>query len=118
MVSVVFAAWVAAGEIPPGVDGLAVYGPLGALCVTLAGMVYQALRRETARADRLEAELLRLNGVVQDKFVPALLAAADAATGMQDKFVPALLTAADAVTRMTEMVRDSQVARGRNGDDK
>jgi len=66
------------------------YGVLGVLAVILIVFARLAYRRETERADRLEAELRAQNMAIQDKAIPALLAA----------------TAA--MSEVTELLRDMQ----------
>lgn len=58
---------------------LAQYGVLGLGAGALAVFARIAYRRETERADRLEAEVVRLNNLIIDRAVPALTAAAQAA---------------------------------------
>ncbi len=76
---------------PPAWDTFAQYGVLGLTVVALAWFAYKILNqmwtrnaeelaREVARGDRLEAEARGLNLVMQDKAIPALLAAANAMT--------------------------------------
>lgn len=66
------------------------YGVLGVFAVLLVWFAKLMIGRETARADRLEAEVVRLNNTIQEKVIPALLSA----TG--------------AVEQSTEMFRDLQ----------
>lgn len=66
------------------------YGVLGIFAIILLGFARWLINRETARADRLEAEVVRLNDVIASKVIPALLSA----TG--------------AVESSTEMLRDLQ----------
>lgn len=88
----------------PGATGLgllAQYGVLGlfaALLVVFARTAIKrdadrsetAYKREVERADRLEAEVTRLN------------------TSIQEKAIPALLAAATAINECTELLRDQQ----------
>lgn len=87
-------------------DLLTTWGPLGifaGILVVFARTVFArtderaeaAWKREVERADRLEAEVTRLNGSIQDKAIPALLAAANA------------------ITECTELLRDLQRDRRR-----
>lgn len=74
--------WVeaAAGTGPDADLGiLAQYGVLGVFAVVLLLFARISYRRETERADRLEAEVIRLNNLIIDRAVPALTAAAQAA---------------------------------------
>lgn len=57
---------------------LAQYGVLGVFAILLVVFANSTYRRETTRADRLEAEVLRLNALIQEKHIPALEAAAHA----------------------------------------
>lgn len=49
------------------------YGALGAIAVALFAFARTAYKRETERADRLETELARLNTLLQERHIPALL---------------------------------------------
>lgn len=79
----------------PNLAVLGQYGVLGVFAVLLVWFAKFMIARETARADRLEAEVVRLNNTIQEKVIPALMSA----TG--------------AVEESTEMLRDMQ--RGRWG---
>jgi len=79
----------AAGE-GPDYSVLAQYGVLGVFATLLVWFAKFMISRETARADRLESEVVRLNSVIQEKVIPALMSA----TG--------------AVEESTEMLRDLQ----------
>jgi hypothetical protein len=95
-VTAILAALVAeATEVPPGINDLAKYGPLGAICLALLWFAWWVVRNDRARAethaqeswqreiqrsDRLEADNKRLNEFIQDKAIPALLAGATAVT--------------------------------------
>lgn len=63
-----------ATESPTGVDyaALTQYGVLGIFAVILIVFARAAYARETARSDRLEAEVLRLNTTIQSNVIPAL----------------------------------------------
>lgn len=74
----------------PNYAVLGQYGVLGVFAVLLVWFAKFMISRETARADRLEAEVVRLNNTIQEKVIPALLSA----TG--------------AVAESTEMLRDLQ----------
>lgn len=85
----------AAEAVPPGINDLAKYGPLGLFCLALLWFAWwvirndraaaqqfaqEAWKRETERADRLEAEVNRLNGYIQNTAIPAVLAGTTAVT--------------------------------------
>ena len=88
----VFAAENDLPELPP----LAQYGLVGLiLALVVAGrwiVPKWALDRETARADRAEAEADRLRKVVEDRVIPALVES----TAAQNKSADALIAAAEA----------------------
>lgn len=63
---------------PPGWESLTQYGALGILVLALGWFGWRAYQREVARADRLEAEVSRLHTVIQDRALPAVLAATQA----------------------------------------
>jgi len=58
---------------------LAQYGILGLVATGLFIFSKSSYKRETDRADRLEAEVTRLNNLIIDRAIPALTAAAQAA---------------------------------------
>jgi hypothetical protein len=65
--------------VDPASSALVQYGALGATLVLavaairiLFGLNTRALDRERERADRMEAEVARLNGLIQDKMLPTL----------------------------------------------
>jgi hypothetical protein len=89
---VVLAAVLSAAEegAGPNYAVLGQYGVLGVFAVILIWFAKFMINRETARADRLEAEVVRLNDVIASKVIPALMSA----TG--------------AVEESTEMLRDLQ----------
>lgn len=60
------------------VDTFAQYGVLGVAVLALAIFARQAYVRERDRSDKLEAEVIRLNGVIIDKHAPALESALSA----------------------------------------
>jgi hypothetical protein len=74
----------------PNLAVLGQYGVLGVFAILLVWFAKFMINRETARADRLEAEVVRLNNTIQEKVIPALMSA----TG--------------AVEESTEMLRDMQ----------
>lgn len=55
------------------------YGVLGIAAGALSVFARISYRRETERADRLEAEVVRLNNLIIDRVIPALTSAAQAA---------------------------------------
>jgi hypothetical protein len=59
-------------------DVLLQYGVLGVFAILLVWFAKVAYSRETERADRLEAEVIRLNTLIQDKNIPALVSATNA----------------------------------------
>jgi hypothetical protein len=89
LIAATIAAEGAAGE-GPNYAVLGQYGVLGVFAVLLVWFAKFMIGRETARADRLEQEVLRLN------------------TTIQEKVIPALLSATGAVEESTEMLRDMQ----------
>lgn len=74
----------------PNYAVLGQYGVLGVFAVLLVWFAKFMIGRETTRADRLEAEVVRLNNIIQEKVIPALMSA----TG--------------AVEESTELLRDLQ----------
>lgn len=68
----------AADDNPVNIAVLGQYGVLGIFAVLLILFARVSYKRETDRADRLEAENARLNTWVQEKAIPALLASARA----------------------------------------
>lgn len=54
---------------------LAQYGVLGAFALLLVLFARTSYKRETDRSDRLETENTRLNTSIQEKVIPALVAA-------------------------------------------
>jgi hypothetical protein len=69
--------WLIADETGTGVDlaTLSQYGVLGVFAVLLVLFARLAYRRETDRSDRLEAEVFRLNNIIQERVIPALQSA-------------------------------------------
>lgn len=51
------------------------YGILGIFALLLILFAKTSYKRETDRSDRLEAEVLRLNNLIQEKAIPALASA-------------------------------------------
>jgi hypothetical protein len=74
----------------PNYAVLGQYGVLGVFAVLLVWFAKFMIARETARADRLEAEVVRLNNI------------------MLEKVIPALMSATGAVEESTELLRDLQ----------
>lgn len=70
--------WLAAesGGVDLGV--LAQYGVLGVFAILLILFARISYKRETDRSDRLEAEVKRLNDLIQEKAIPALMSATGA----------------------------------------
>jgi hypothetical protein len=54
---------------------LAQYGVLGVFALLLILFAKISYKRETERADRLEAEVVRLNNLIIDRVIPALASA-------------------------------------------
>lgn len=90
MAPILLAQILLAAEDGPNWAALGQYGALGFFAGLLVVFARFMINRETTRADRLEAEVLRLNNTIQEKVIPALLSA----TG--------------AVEQSTEMLRDLQ----------
>lgn len=63
--------------------GLLQYGVLGIFAVILLVLSKTLIRREQERADRLDAEVNRLNSLIQDKTIPALISATSAIQASQ-----------------------------------
>jgi len=59
------------------------YGILGIFAVVLLIVARALLLREQKRADEEHAEVLRLNGLMQEKFLPALISATQAIAASQ-----------------------------------
>jgi len=97
-----FAQWLAADESkPPAWDTFAQYSVLGIAVLGFGLLLYRIfmqlwarsgveLAREVARGDRLESENRVLN------------------LAMQDKAIPALMAAGVAITQCTELIRELQ----------
>lgn len=51
----------------PDLSPLAQYGAIGVICIALIWFSFRSYRREADRADRLEAEVARLNGVLVEQ---------------------------------------------------
>jgi hypothetical protein len=66
----------------PDLTALGQYGAIGLFALAGAWFAKKAYDRETSRADRLEAELLKLHGTIADKVIPALESSARAMTEM------------------------------------
>lgn len=57
-------------------SGLGQLGAVGGVLAILFWFAWQVYKRERDRADKNEAEIARLNQVIQDKYVPSLESAA------------------------------------------
>jgi hypothetical protein len=80
------AALVAAVDGGGDMSGLAVlgqYGVLGAVTFVLIVYARTTTKRETDRSDRLEAEVFRLNQMIAEQVVPALVSATSAMQASQ-----------------------------------
>lgn len=108
-------AWAAEAVQPPGWDTFAQYSVLGIAVLGLALLFYRIfmqlwarstaeLAREIARGDRLEVLNREQNVVMQDKALPALMAAATA------------LTQCTELLRELQHERDQALRRRRDGD--
>lgn len=67
--------WLAAESEVGGVGDIGVlaqYGVLGVFALLLILFAKISYKRETDRADRLEAEVVRLNNLIIDRVIPAL----------------------------------------------
>lgn len=71
--------WLAADASGVNLGVLAQYGVLGVFATMLVWFARGAHQRERDRADRLEEENKRLNGIIQDRVIPVLSAATRAA---------------------------------------
>jgi hypothetical protein len=80
----------ASGDGGPDLATLGQYGVLGVFAILLVWFAKFMIGRETTRADRLEAEVVRLNNI------------------MLEKVIPALMSATGAVEESTELLRDLQ----------
>lgn len=67
--------WLAAAEESANLSALTQYGVLGVFALLLILFARTSYKRETDRSDRLEAEVLRLNTLIQEKAIPALSSA-------------------------------------------
>ncbi|MDP8971157.1 MAG: hypothetical protein M3N52_11825 [Actinomycetota bacterium] len=68
------------GSGTPDLSQFGQYGVLGVFAGLLVWFAILVWRRETTRSDRLEQENRALHAAMQDKVIPALLAAANAIT--------------------------------------
>lgn len=74
--------YLSAAEIP--VAELGQYGIAGILGMILAWFGWQVYKRERDRADKNEAEIARLNTVIQDKYIPSLEEATRVLTSVKE----------------------------------
>lgn len=70
--------WAVEESADTGMDVLAQYGVLGVFAILLIAFARISYKRETDRADRLEAEVVRLNNMIIERVIPALTSAAAA----------------------------------------
>lgn len=102
----------AAGDAGPSGIELGQYGAIGVLLCAFIGFAYRAWQRETARADRIEAEARaeRERLEAQAKADRERLEAENRRlhSDIQEKAIPALLASATALTEVTELLRDQQ----------
>jgi hypothetical protein len=95
MIPILALLWAAEDSKPPAWDTFAQYSVLGIAVLGFGLLLYRIfmqlwarsgdeLTREVARGDRLEQENRALNAAMQDKAIPALLAAATAITDCVD----------------------------------
>jgi len=86
------------------------YGAIGAMLIVLGFFARTLIVREQARADRLEEDNKRLNLLVQDKIIPALINATTAIQASQQ-----LLQAIQTQRELDERVREERRrSRGRD----
>ena len=85
-----------ATDAAPDMSILAQYGVLGIFAILLVAFARTSYKRETDRSDRLEAEVSRLNEVIAEKCIPALV------------------TATAALEESAELLRDIQRERERH----
>lgn len=64
-----------AAESEVNIGTFAQYGVLGIIAALLIAFAIKAWKRETDRADRLEAENQRLNNLIREQVIPALTTA-------------------------------------------
>ena len=64
----------------PFLSPLLVYGPLGVIAAIMIEFARRLIRREQERADKLAAEVTRLNDIMITTTVPALVNATSAVT--------------------------------------
>jgi hypothetical protein len=62
---------------------LSQYGAIGIMLVVVGFFAKKMVVREQVRADRLELEVTRLNTLVQERTIPALVAATEAIQASQ-----------------------------------
>jgi len=64
---------------------LSQYGVIGLALLALALFAREQIKREQARADRLETQLMQLHATTADKVVPALVAATQVLADAQEQ---------------------------------
>jgi hypothetical protein len=69
---------------PDMVGVFAQYGVVGIMLLAVGVFAKTMITREQVRADRLESEVTRLNTLVQEKTIPALVSATQAIQGSQE----------------------------------
>lgn len=72
------------GDVSGTYPSLTEYGVLGIFVIVLLTFASLAYKRELSRSDRLEAEVLRLNRLIQEKHIPALEHASQALKDASD----------------------------------
>lgn len=92
-------------DLPGGLGSFANYGILGVLAIILLGGIRLLFAREMARADRLEAEVNRLNTLIQEKHLPVLEAATAAIKDSTDALASQGRDYADALRASTEIIK-------------
>ena len=91
-----------ANEVSTGLDSLTNYGVLGVLSVILIVGARMLVSREMQRADRLEAEVTRLNTLIQDRHIPVL----EASTAAVKDSTEALKDSTDALKASSDLNKE------------
>jgi len=68
----------------PNLDPLLQYGAIGVFAILLIVFARTLLLREQQRGDAAAAEVIRLNNLMQEKTIPALIAATQAIAAAQN----------------------------------